>query len=91
MAKRALHRCQCPDCRRRSAHPIKDLHQHMNVLVRTLDERRRRCQASQGSLSRTPRLVFLVVTVDVQQHQVRRGIVVIAHWHNCGARTLESI
>jgi len=42
MAKRPLHHCQCSDCRRRGAHPIKDLHQHMNFLVSTLDERQRR-------------------------------------------------
>ena len=42
MPKRPLHRCQCAECRRRGVNPIKDLHQQMNFLVNTLDERQRR-------------------------------------------------
>ncbi len=33
---------QVPECRRRSPNPIKDLHQQMNFLVSTLDERQQR-------------------------------------------------
>jgi len=42
MPKRPLHHCPCAECRRRGVHPIKDLHQQMNFLVSTLDERQRR-------------------------------------------------
>lgn len=42
MQQRPVHRCPCPDCRRRSPNPIKDIHQQMNFLVSTLDERQQR-------------------------------------------------
>lgn len=42
MQKRLVHRCQCPACRRRGSNPTKDLHQQMNFLVSTLDERQQR-------------------------------------------------
>ena len=42
MQKRAVHRCQCPPCRRREPHPTKELHQQINFLVSTLDERQQR-------------------------------------------------
>jgi hypothetical protein len=42
MRKRPVHRCPCPDCRRHSSNPVKDLHQQMNFFVSTLDERQQR-------------------------------------------------
>jgi len=42
MQKRPVHRCPCPACRRRGSNPTKDLHQQMNFLVSTLDERQQR-------------------------------------------------
>ena len=42
MLKRPVHRCPCSDCRRRKPNPTKDLHQQMNFLVSTLDERQQR-------------------------------------------------
>lgn len=42
MRKRPVHRCPCSDCRRRKTNPTKDLHQQMNFLVSTLDERQQR-------------------------------------------------
>lgn len=42
MKKQPVHHCKCPECRRRSPNPIKELHQQMNFLVSTLDERQQR-------------------------------------------------
>jgi hypothetical protein len=42
MKKQPVHRCTCPECRRRRPNPIKELHQQMNFLVSTLDERQQR-------------------------------------------------
>ncbi len=40
--KRPIHKCKCPECRRRSSNPTKDLHHQMNFLVSTLDEHQQR-------------------------------------------------
>ena len=42
MQKRPVHRCPCPECRRRGSNLTKDLHQRMNFLVSTLDEHQQR-------------------------------------------------
>ena len=42
MQQRPIPRCACPECRRRRPNPTKALHQQMNFLVSTLDERQRR-------------------------------------------------
>jgi hypothetical protein len=42
MADRAIHQCQCPDCRSGAAHPHRELHQQMNLLASRLDEQQRR-------------------------------------------------
>lgn len=42
MRNQLVHRCKCPECRRRTPNPTKALHQQMNFLVSTLDERQQR-------------------------------------------------
>lgn len=42
MEKRPLHRCKCPECRRRKDSPTKTLHTQINFLLSTLDEHQRR-------------------------------------------------
>jgi hypothetical protein len=42
MEKRPIHRCRCPDCRRRKDSPTKTLHSRINFLLSTLDEHQRR-------------------------------------------------
>lgn len=42
MRKQPAYRCKCPECRRRTPNPTKGLHQQMNFLVSTLDERQQR-------------------------------------------------
>lgn len=42
MEKRPIHRCRCPECRRRKDSPTKTLHTRINFLLRTLDEHQRR-------------------------------------------------
>jgi len=45
MRKQPVYRCKCPECRRRTPNPTKALHQQMNFLVSTLDERQQRLYA----------------------------------------------
>lgn len=45
MRKQPVHRCQCPECRRRGVSPPKELHRQMNHLLSTLDERQQRLYA----------------------------------------------
>lgn len=42
MEKRPIHRCRCPDCRRRTDSATKTLHTRINLLLSTLDEHQRR-------------------------------------------------
>lgn len=42
MEKRPVHRGDCPDCRRRSLNPTKDLHKQVNFLMSTLAEHQQR-------------------------------------------------
>lgn len=42
MEKRPIHKCRCSACRSRQDSPTKQLHAHINFLVRTLDEHQRR-------------------------------------------------
>lgn len=45
MEKRPIHRCRCPECRRRKDSPTKMLHSRINFLLSTLDEHQRRLYA----------------------------------------------
>src|SRR5262249_25521685 len=41
-----VHQCQCPQCRSKPGHqPTKVLHENLNILLSTLDERQRRLAA----------------------------------------------
>lgn len=42
MQEAAIHVCQCPVCRRVGAHPDKQLHRRMNLLLGRMDEQQRR-------------------------------------------------
>ena len=42
MRKQPVSHCKCPACRRRTPNPTQVLHQQMNFLVSTLDERQQR-------------------------------------------------
>jgi hypothetical protein len=42
MRKQPVYHCKCPECRRGTPNPTKGLHQQMNFLVSTLDERQQR-------------------------------------------------
>jgi hypothetical protein len=42
MSKQPVYRCKCSECRRHTPNPTKVLHQQMNFLVSTLDERQQR-------------------------------------------------
>lgn len=42
MQAKPVHQCQCPECQRPDANPIKALHTQMNFFLSTLDEHQRR-------------------------------------------------
>ena len=42
MQNRPVHQCECPECQPSESNPIQELHQQMNFLLSTLDERQRR-------------------------------------------------
>ena len=42
MPAEAVHRCQCPKCRKPGRHPDRQLHHQMNLFLSRLDEQQRR-------------------------------------------------
>jgi len=42
MATKAVHQCECEICKQPEAHPDKELHHQMNLLISRLDEQQRR-------------------------------------------------
>ena len=42
MQNRPVHQCECPECQPSESSPLQELHQQMNFLLSTLDERQRR-------------------------------------------------
>lgn len=42
MQNRPVHQCECPECQPSDSSPLQELHQQMNFLLSTLDERQRR-------------------------------------------------
>jgi len=42
MQNQPVHQCQCPECQRPDANPVKALHTQMNFFLSTLDEHQRR-------------------------------------------------
>lgn len=42
MSEKAIHQCQCPNCQQPGAHPDKEIHHQMNLLLSRLDEQQRR-------------------------------------------------
>jgi hypothetical protein len=42
MATKAVHQCECEICKQPEAHPEKELHHQMNLLLSRLDEQQRR-------------------------------------------------
>ena len=69
MEQGRIHQCQCPECRpSRSTSPTKVLHEHMNVLISTLDERQRRLYAGLESKKvghGGDRLLSLIIGLNV--------------------------
>ena len=49
MRMQTVHRCQCPDCRRRSPSATKESHARLNLLLSTMDERQQRLLAGYES------------------------------------------
>lgn len=46
MSKRPVHQCECEQCQSSEAHPDKELHHQINVLISRLDEQQRRWYAA---------------------------------------------
>lgn len=42
MSQTTIHLCQCPNCQSDTAHPDRELHRQMNMLLSRLDEQQRR-------------------------------------------------
>ena len=42
MQQRPVHQCECAECQKPGPSPTKDVHQHMNFFLSTLDEHQRR-------------------------------------------------
>jgi hypothetical protein len=43
--QRPVHQCECAECQKPGPNPTKDVHQHMNFFLSTLDEHQRRLYA----------------------------------------------
>ena len=46
MSEVNIHQCQCDDCLNPTDHPLKELHQQMNLFLGRLDEQQRRWYAA---------------------------------------------
>jgi len=69
-----INRCRCPDCLGRGAHPSRELHSRLNLLLSRLDEQQRRwlvALESQRVGRGGDRLLSLVTGMHVET--IRRG------------------
>src|SRR5438876_9773083 len=70
----AVHECGCGPCRRGEAHPSREYHRQMNLLLSRLDEQQRRwylAVESQRLGHGADRLLFEITGVD--EKTIRRG------------------
>lgn len=52
MAKDTVHQCTCEICENETAHPVKEIHRHLNLFMSRLDEQKRRWLAGLESMQR---------------------------------------
>src|SRR2546428_510718 len=74
MPVEAIHACGCGPCRRGEAHPGREYHRRMNLLLSRLDEQQRRwylAVESQRLGHGADRLLFEITGVD--EKTIRRG------------------
>src|SRR2546427_2805634 len=74
MAAETIHECRCGPCRRDEAHPGREYHQHMNLLLSRLDEQQRRWYLAVESERfgyGADRILFEITGVD--EKTIRRG------------------
>src|SRR5262245_57021415 len=74
MPAEAIHACQCLPCQRGEAHPNREYHRKMNLLLSRLDEQQRRwylAVESERIGHGADRLLFEITGVD--EKTIRRG------------------
>jgi len=79
MPVKAIHECGCGPCRRGEAHPSREYHRQMNLLLSRLDEQQRRwylAVESERIGHGADRVLFEVTGVD--EKTIRRGRVELA-------------
>jgi len=79
MPAEAIHECGCDPCRRGEAHPSREYHRQMNLLLSRLDEQQRRwylAVESERLGHGADRVLFEVTGVD--EKTIRRGRVELA-------------
>ena len=75
----AVHECRCGPCRRGEAHPSREYHRQMNLLLSRLDEQQRRWYLAVESERLgygADRILFEITGVD--EKTIRRGRVELA-------------
>lgn len=80
MSQSVIHLCQCSHCTQEADHPIKRLHEQMNLLLSRLDEQQRRWfVAFESNLHPEVTDLQLCQITGVDPRTIRRGREELAH------------